>query len=262
MKNRFTATVIAALLVGCAGDTSQSTPDDYLYYEVFMDDSASGKTMVVFLHGDSGRDGVPGRASRYMFHQARKFADRYQGEAIGVGMLRPGYRDRDGNRSPGTPSQIDDDKTPRKNAEVARSVAHLKELYDAENVIGVGHSGGAAMLGSIIGQRPDLFDAVVLVSVACDIPRSRRHRSGRNRWVLSQSPKDFVDTVSPDIVIRAISGENDNNVLSHHATDCVKAYQDRGINAEAIIVAGAGHTRGLLPVMQRELDKLLQEGML
>ena len=255
---RVVALVCLLQLVAYTVCAAELTDDDILYYEVYGAEIPGDKTLAVFLHGDSGRHGVPGQVSRYLFDAAKRFSDKHPGKVIGVGLLRPGYRDKIGNKSPGRYYRREDDKTKRKNAIVAYTVAHLKQKYNATRVFGVGHSGGAIMLGAIIGQQPDLFNAVVPVSMACDIPQYRRHRNnGRNSWPRSQSPKKFAKKVSPDIVIRVIAGEKDNNILPHHANDCVRLYKKRGIDAEAIIVKGAGHTRGLLVAMEENLDKLL-----
>ncbi|WP_424947018.1 alpha/beta hydrolase family protein [Candidatus Spongiihabitans sp.] len=197
--------------------------------------------------------------SRYMFDAAKRFADKHPGKVISTSLLRPGYHDKLGNKSPGYPSRKDDDKTKRKNAIVAHTVAHLKQKYNATRVLGVGHSGGAIMLGAIIGQQPDLFDAVVLTSMACNIPQWRQHRSGRNTMPRSQSPKKFARNISPGIIIRAIAGKKDHNILPHHTTDCVRLYKKRGADAKAIIVEDAGHSRGLRETAEAQYGKLLFE---
>ena len=245
MSKKIIGLIMATILV--SGCTNTNTPVDLtksisknelLYYESYENSSyIENPTLVVYLSGDTGNRG--GLDSRYMFSEAKLISRKYN-NVIGVSVLRPGTFDKLGNRSPGYQDHRDDNKTNSNIGYVAKTIKHLKQKYNANSIIAVGHSGGAMTLGVIIGQYPNLLDAVVLTSTVCDIPVYRRNR-GRSLWPRSLSPKNFIESIPSTTVIRLVTGKNDSNTKPRFAEECEDIYKDRGLSAELILVDGATH---------------------
>jgi len=104
----------------------------------------------------------------------------------------------------------------------------------------MGHSGGAAQLGSVIGQRAGLVDGAILLSCPCDV---KRWRAPNRPFPRSQSPSDFAASTSPATQVIAITGANDDNTYSALASDYVSSLQAAGVNAKFVEVPNAGHHR-------------------
>lgn len=198
--------------------------------------SASDQSkLLIFIHGDGSRGG----ASDYLFPNI----DRYGGEGIvAVGLIRPGYYDSHKNRSSGTSyRQSGDGYRPHIVEAVASAVRNLKRHYDAKTVILIGHSGGAAISGVILGKYPGLVDRAVLAACPCNVADWRIDRRGRNNWTRSLSPHDYVETVSKAAKVMVIAGESDLNVKPFIAENYVAALVRTGVDAKAIIAPNKSH---------------------
>src|SRR5262249_60065324 len=95
---------------------------------------------------------------------------------------------------------------------VAGAIDALKQHYRPRRTIYVGHSGGAAIGGVLIGRRPGLLDAAVLVSCPCDLARWR-HAHGRTPWTRSLSPDFFIPRVPSTTSVIAVTGTDDENTF-------------------------------------------------
>lgn len=231
------AIVMTAFLTACGATQVGTTTDGYLYNEAFGK-SGKAETLAVFIHGDSGR-GSGGWMTDYMFTEAQFISTTYP-DVVGVGILRPGFRDIEGNRSPGANyGGFVLAATQEANDAIARTIVHLKEKHGAKRVIGIGHSGGAVILGVLIGSHPGLFDGVVLVGMVCDLWKMTY--TGGYRVSHAKGPVDYVDDVPQGTVIRTITGERDTLTKPLFAQNCVSKWKERGLDAEAIIVPGANH---------------------
>ena len=85
--------------------------------------------------------------------------------AVGIAMMRPGYTG-DGRTSSGLASRDQNRDQIYSAAEfdsVGAAVAALKAHHKAGRVVMIGHSGGAANAGVLLGSRPDIVDAVILI---------------------------------------------------------------------------------------------------
>lgn len=219
-----------------AATTAQALEPSPLKGKVF----GEGPTLVVMLHGDVSRGG----AADYLY----SFADRIAGANAGVtavALLRPGYYDDDGQTSPGSNTNRRDHYTSENNALVAETIRSLRADSGATKVIAMGHSGGAAQLGAIMGKEPGLIDTVVLVSCPCDVPAWRK-ANGRKPWRKSESPQDFVGSIAPSSRVIAVTGSRDNNTASAWGIAFVKAAAEQGAYSEFFEVSGAKHGfRGL-----------------
>ena len=125
-------------------------------------------------------------------------------------------------------------------------------------MIAVGHSGGAATVGMLLGMQPDLLHGVVLVSCLCNLDQWRR--SGNRRpWSRSQSPSRWVKDVpiTSDVVV--VTGSKDNNTRPVLAQDYVKTLQARGVRAQYVGMAGATHNSALRsPEVMEAIEGLLR----
>ena len=191
--------------------------------------------LVIVLHGDVSRGG----ASDYHYPFAEKVAAQNPGATV-VALLRPGYYDGEGRTSTGSNNNRKDHYTETNNALVAETIRNLKASTGAAKVVGVGHSGGAAQLGVLMGKEPGLMDAVVLVSCPCDVPAWRKAR-GRSAWRRSESPQDFVNGVAPGARIVAVTGSRDKNTAPAWGIAYVKAAAAAGASAEFEKIDGAKH---------------------
>ena len=192
--------------------------------------------LVVVLHGDLSRGGP----ADYIFPVAEAAAAR---GVRAVAMMRPGYAG-DGRKSTGRPTRSQSrDRVYGKSEidSIGVAIAELKSHHGAKRLILVGHSGGAVVAGVLLGRRPDLVDGVVLIACPCNIPRWREMR-GRRPLPFAQSPHRWLKEAAAGARIVAITGEKDRNTFPRLAQDYVAAAKQRGLDAEFVLVAGAGHS--------------------
>ena len=190
-------------------------------------------TLVVVVHGDISNGG----AATYHVEFAKALAR--QG-VVAVALIRPGYADAAGRVSEGFTLGRQDNYTPANVAAIAGAIDALRKHYRARRVVYVGHSGGAAIGGMLIGRRPGLIDAAVLVSCPCDIARWQ-HEHGRAPWTRSLSPDFFIARVPTTTEVVVITGTADDNTFPAQAEDYVARLARRGLPARFVAVAGAGH---------------------
>lgn len=200
------------------------------------------KTVVVILHGDISRGGP----ANYHYQIANNIA--FQNSNVtAIALLRPGYPDGKGRTSPGTNHGRRDQYTASNNKLVAQTLASIKNKHRGKKLIVIGHSGGAAQLGSVIGQNPGLVDTAVLLSCPCHLNNwIKMHPKWRIQWKRSQSPHSFIKNLKPSTKIIAITGSNDKNTFSKLATDYAALARKQGIDATAIIAPGGDHNGNAL----------------
>ena len=241
------STLAAALtsflvLTGCAEQSAQSTtpsipvtvPANGLAPLTGATFGNGSQAVIVLMHGDVSRGGP----AKYMHPFARRVSERFP-QAKVVSLLRPGYTDGS-LTSPGNNYQRWDQYTAENNRLVADTIANLKAANPGAKAIVMGHSGGAAQLGAVIGQRAGLVDGAILLSCPCNI---RAWRQGRRQMVRSQSPSDFAASTSPATRVIAITGQKDDNTKSSLARGYVASLQSAGVNAKFVEVPAAGHNR-------------------
>ena len=203
-------------------------------------------TLVVFIHGDLNDGGT----ADYIYQRAREAVT--DGRIV-VGLVRPGYADAEGNQSTGDTFGRGDNYTAHNVDAVAAAIKALREYHKASHVVLVGHSGGAAIGGVILGRHPGLVDGAVLAACPCDIAA---WRAGRREWRRSLSPDGFVNRVPASTRVVAITGDKDDNTSPILADNYAKKLARRGVPARFVLVAGAGHN----DVMRRtELRAALEE---
>lgn len=198
--------------------------------------SGPSPILVVVVHGDIS-DG--GRAT---YHAAFARAIARPG-VVAVALLRPGYAGADGRTSEGHTLGRGDNYTPAVVTAIGSTIAALKRHYGAHRVVYVGHSGGAAIGGVLIGRQPHLVDAALLLSCPCDIAAWLRER-GRPPWRRSLSPSDFVHRVAPTTKVVLVTGAEDVNTTPDIARRYAAALARRGVDARFEAVESAGHGFG------------------
>ena len=192
------------------------------------------ETLIVLMHGDVSGGGP----AKYMHPFALQVSQRYPQSKV-VSLLRPGYSDGS-LTSPGNNYNRRDQYTAENNRLVAETIANLKAANPDAKTIVMGHSGGAAQLGAVIGQRAGLVDGAILLSCPCDV---KRWRAPHRPFPRSQSPIDFATSTSPATQVIAITGAKDDNTYSALASSYVDVLQSAGVNAKFIEVPNAGHNR-------------------
>jgi len=205
---------------------------------VFGDDS---DIMVVFIHGDASSGG----AADYLYNFAKDLAT-YK-DVIAIAILRPGYWDSHGRKSVGSNNRRRDHYTAENNKLLADTIAYFKAENGIERVIAMGHSGGAAQLGVIIGQCPGLIDVAILVSCPCDVKAWRKHRKPKGKgWPNSRSPMDFVKQVDRKTIVDALTGSEDTNTLPRFARKYIEKLVGCVPNAHFEEIKGGDHRFGTL----------------
>ncbi|MCF4165380.1 S9 family peptidase [Zavarzinia compransoris] len=188
---------------------------------------------VVLIHGDVSSGGP----ADYLYPMAELLAAAHPDARV-VALLRPGYEDSDGRKSEGSNNGRRDHYTETNNDLLA---AALKAARGASRrLVVMGHSGGSAQLGAVIGRHPGIVDSAILVSCPCDLRRWRKDRN-RKVWSNSQSPSTYAEDVPATTRVIAITGARDDNTFAYLASDYVADLREAGVDASFTEVAGAGH---------------------
>jgi len=203
--------------------------------------STEPTAMVVWLHGDVSSGGP----ANYHFPLAQKTAEDFSASSVmSVALVRPGYPDGSGASS--TASFLhggrSDHYTQENITEVGAVIEKLRLKYKPKSVIIVGHSGGAATAAVLLGMKPHLVDAAVLVSCPCELVS---WRSGRREWGRSENPTRWVEKINPSTRVIALTGAKDDNTSPHLASAYVDLLRSRGIDATFQLVAEATHNSAL-----------------
>jgi poly(3-hydroxybutyrate) depolymerase len=218
--------------------------------------------LVVVLHGDGP---PPYQFPDYQYVFASKVAAENR-NVIAVGLLRPGYTDPQGHHSQGCSGQRDGDNWGVQDTDaIADAIAALKRRYKAREVVVAGHSGGAAIAASILGRRPKLIDAALLVSCPCgDVNRWRAdmlRRTGFSVFVgsiQSLSPIDQVMAIDPHTFIVMMTGTEDHvaplEVAERYRDAAAKARKDITL----IKLSGRPHDTFIYPKVFAELDAIVR----
>lgn len=210
--------------------------------------------LVVVLHGDVSGGGP----ARYHLPIAAALAAARRGLVV-VALVRPGYEDGEGGRSTGTNHGRTDSYTIANIDAVAGVVAALKHHHAPRRTILVGHSGGAATAGVILGRHPGLADGAVLAACPCNLHDWRR-AAGRSPWIRSESPDRWIESIPAVARVVAITGELDSNTQPWLAERYVDALRARGLDAVAEIVPGVDHNAVMRhDALSRALDRLLAD---
>jgi pimeloyl-ACP methyl ester carboxylesterase len=200
-------------------------------------DGAARSTLFVLLHGNH----TSGSPATSQYSVAQALADKGPPGTIAVAMIRPGYNDDTGSYSSGSAAGRADNFTGTNIDIVADAVVRLKAHHKADRLVLIGHSGGAAMAGVMLGRHPGLADAAVLVACPCNVP-AWRVMSGRYdmAWT-SESAIDYVAKVPPLTRVSVLVGAGDKVTPPILSKEYAEALKRRGIAAELVILEGIDH---------------------
>ena len=189
--------------------------------------SPEPEAMVVWLHGDVSSGGP----ANYHFAIAQEAAARFSSSnVLSIALVRPGYPDGTGESSSVSllNSGRSDHYTKENIAEVGTAIERLRARFKPKTVVLVGHSGGAATAAVLLGMKPGLVDAAVLISCPCDLVA---WRSGRRTWSRSEDPIKWVAQINKSTRMIALTGSRDDNTSPELARAYVDALRSRGVDA-------------------------------
>ena len=215
--------------------------------------------LVVVLHGDA-----PFNKPGYQYKMARMIAEQNE-NTIAIGLLRPGYTDDDENTSDGIRGlTTGDNYTPAVINAISEAIDTLKRRYHPSNTILIGHSGGAAITGDIVGLKPGLVNKAFLVSCPCDLRDWRKYMSHKQpdnaSWkdpVTSISPLSLVDKISRTTELFIVCGEKDEVTPIEISKVYYKTAKVNDLKTTFISIPGKGHEIFL----ERELFNIIHQAI-
>lgn len=194
------------------------------------------KTLVVWLHGNVSSGGP----ANSHFRVAEKAAAEFSADKLlFVALIRPGYPDGTGAYSSGSDHGRADNWPRAVVQEIGTVIERLKTRFRPERVIVIGHSGGAAITAVLLGLRPDLADAAILIGCPCDMVSWRQGRS-RIPWT-SEDPLSWTRDVKPTVRVIALTGDRDDTTPPALAKTYIGRLRENGIDALFQTVPDAGH---------------------
>jgi pimeloyl-ACP methyl ester carboxylesterase len=241
---RLLLVVAASLFAGAAGaapctreDFELKVSGDAQCLAMRRYGAAEPRALLVWLHGDVS-DGGPGN---YHFAIARRAAEALGADGVlSVALVRPGYDDGNGESSSVAllESGRADHYTKANVGEVGAAIERLRAHFKPARVIVVGHSGGAATTAVLLGMKPGLIDAALLVACPCDLVA---WREGRRPWNRSENPLRWADRVAAATRVVALTGERDDNTAPDLARRYVAALQARQVDAAWRVLPNETH---------------------
>jgi pimeloyl-ACP methyl ester carboxylesterase len=213
--------------------------------------------LVIVVHGDSP-DGPPTYQYRFAERAAAAISD-----AVVAAVLRPGYSDGEDSSDGMRGFTTGDNYTPEVVNAVATVLSELRDRYHPRRVILVGHSGGAAIVGDLLGQQGAAVDGALLVSCPCDLTEWRKHMQsvkGGAIWerpVRSLSPLALVDNVPTSAKIWLLVGSDDQIAPSALTLAYAEALRNRNVAVSVTIAPGLGHNILLEPVAMERLKEVV-----
>lgn len=242
---RYSLALLPLLLAGCTATTGEppAPPAPKLFTQNFGTPLRAADTLYVVVHGDRPV-GTPADMSAF----AGRLAAAAPGSAV-VALLRPGYDDPAGNRSPGIRGDgAGDDYTADRIAAVGDAIAALRARHPRARVVGIGEGGGAAIIANLAGVRSGLLDGIVLVSCPCALPEWRRHMATREKpaqpWkevVESLDPLKTAGGIAPNVRAAVLIGSDDRITLPRFSRAYAEALSLRGIATDFRILPGKGN---------------------
>jgi predicted esterase len=212
--------------------------------------------LVVVVHGDSP-DGPPTYQYRFAEKAAAAISD-----AVVAAVLRPGYSDGEDSSDGMRGFTTGDNYTPEVVNAVAAVLSELKDRYHSRRVILAGHSGGAAIVGNLLGRQGTAVDGALLVSCPCDLTEWRKHMQsikGGAIWerpVRSLSPLALVDSVPASAKIWLLVGSDDQVTPSALTLAYAEALRNRNVAVNVTIASGLGHNILLEPIAMERLKEV------
>lgn len=277
-------TLAAALVAGCAergtfdkADGGGCVNPDHLASETGGSECMALATfpskalgaqplLVVMLEGDGGGDNLAQWGKRVIadspaFNRAN---------AVLVAIARPGERLLD-NRSSGERRYGSGGYSDKNVRNLMDAVARLKRHYGAHQVVGIGQSGGSALLALGIALYPENApDTVLLSACPCDLEGAADRRNAQIPAAISRyrittpvgmSPMIHAHRVPEGKVVVAVNGSRDDRTPPMVAEGYIDKLQTRGIDARLVVAEGADHGNTVVhQAFLAELAKLVPAG--
>ncbi|GAA4764367.1 hypothetical protein GCM10023219_06230 [Stakelama sediminis] len=230
-------------LAGCMATKVMPPPETPLYAQRTGDTAASRvKTLVVILPGDGTADKRTDPAD-FAAQVTKTIPD----SAV-LTILRPGYADQEGNRSPGERGDGSGDNYTRDRINlVGETIAAWRTRMPHAKVIVVGVNGGAAIAADLAGIESGIIDGMVLLSCPCTLPEWRRHmakQTGAPEWsapVESLDPLQTAGGVAADMRAAILVGADDTIAPRRFSGPYAEALALRGIATDYHILPNRGH---------------------
>jgi len=268
--------LLLAFLPACSRQTGPTTPpaaatlwlegnNGRLKTSVYQSANLSAHpVLIVVLHGDLlGFRQVPRSTYHYVFADQ---VTRQMEDVVVAAVLRPGYRDHTGERSDGDQGlATGDNYTPEVVDSVAEAIEQLKMRYSPSYTVLMGHSGGAAITGNLLGRAPSAVDGALLLACPCNLGEWRefmkQNRGNSPIWsapIHSLSPQELAGSVSPDVHVAVLVGADDDVAPPSMSTAYAETLKKHVDNVTLTIAPGLGHEILLDPVTYESLNALVQ----
>jgi predicted esterase len=204
--------------------------------------TSKSRHLLVVIHGDlAGAND----SYQYLFAQAARDALL---DTMVVAVLRPGYADRYGARSPGDHGlATGDNYTPQVINALRAAIVSAQALYAPDDTTLVGHSGGAALAADLAEADPKLAQKLLLVSCPCDLKSWRLHmalKQANPAWLLpvrSRSPSEGISRLAHTLTMKMVVGEQDVVALPSLSLAFANTAHSFGVRTSVKILSGAGH---------------------
>jgi pimeloyl-ACP methyl ester carboxylesterase len=230
---RFSLALLPILLAGCATSQPNLRPEARLHAETYGPKRGINvRTLIVVLHGDSA-------ANHYRFAKAAAGAIP---DAAAIAILRPGYADAAGRRSPGESGAAGDNYTPDRIAAVGDAIEALRARYPRAQTIVVGDAGGAAVAANLAGVRPSLINGMVLVGCPCTLSEWRQQMNGASPAATAGlDPLKTAGGIQPGLRAAVLVGADDKVTPIAFSRAYAEALTLRGVATDYRILPGRGH---------------------
>lgn len=256
---RFSPALLALLAIGPALHAAPAAKAPPALEEQRYGETRASRvrTLAVMLHGDTDAS----VASTYSFTDAT--AKALPGSTA-IALLRPGYADATGRRSPGERGRANGDGYTRERVgEVARSLIALRKRYRRANIILIGEGGGAALAANLVGIYPTLADGLLLLSCPCALPEWRRAMAKRvpgqgfDQPVTSLDPLQTIGGFPATIRAAMLVGSEGPVPMPSYSRTYAEALALRGVAVDFRIVPGrSGDTLLTDPEVTTALKRL------
>ena len=114
------------------------------------------------------------------------------------------------------------------------AIKKLKEYYQPDELVVMGHSGGAGDTLMIAGKMPGLIDKAIVSGCDC---LSGWPDNKNNPW---ESPANQIAHIDPKTKITIITGKKDRETPTEASVEYAKRAKEQGLNVELHVVKG-GH---------------------
>lgn len=177
-----------------------------IFVKKYINEDIKKPNLIFVLHGDA-----PNNPPNYQYKFCNILSKKTKNSIV-VSILRPGYVDINGNKSDGKRGlATGDNYTEEVSMSIIESIEILKNRYKSNNIILIGHSGGAAISANIVCFSKNLVNKVFLISCPCDLEQFRNHMASIYPDYLPW--KDEVKSISAIDILNNIDMNSEINII-------------------------------------------------